>query len=76
MLITGATGGIGTAVARAAAESGYRVMVAGRDADRLAQLYATNPGTSPVLLDLRNLANCPSTWPNLTASTRSCIARG
>jgi NAD(P)-dependent dehydrogenase (short-subunit alcohol dehydrogenase family) len=30
MLIAGASGGIGSAVARAAAESGYRVMVAGR----------------------------------------------
>jgi NADP-dependent 3-hydroxy acid dehydrogenase YdfG len=59
MLITGASGGIGSAVARAAAESGYRVMVAGRDADRLDQMYTTNPGTIPVLLDLRNPGELP-----------------
>jgi len=59
MLITGASGGIGTAVARAAAESGYRVMVAGRDADRLDQMCATNPRTSSVLLDLRNPGELP-----------------
>jgi NADP-dependent 3-hydroxy acid dehydrogenase YdfG len=52
MLITGAGGGIGSSVARAAAEHGYRVMVAGRDAHRLGELCTTSPRMSPVLIDL------------------------
>jgi NADP-dependent 3-hydroxy acid dehydrogenase YdfG len=59
MLITGATGGIGTAVTRAAADNGYRVMAAGRDADRLDQMCTTSPTTSPVLLDLRSPTELP-----------------
>jgi NADP-dependent 3-hydroxy acid dehydrogenase YdfG len=59
MLITGASGGIGSSVARAAAECGYRVMVAGRDADRLHELCTTSPRMVPVLLDLR----CPTELP-------------
>jgi NADP-dependent 3-hydroxy acid dehydrogenase YdfG len=35
MLVTGATGGIGSAVVRAAAGNGFRVLALGRDADRL-----------------------------------------
>jgi NADP-dependent 3-hydroxy acid dehydrogenase YdfG len=59
MLITGATGGIGTAVVCAAADGGYRVLAAGRNADRLDRLCTTNPGTSPVLLDLRSPTELP-----------------
>jgi NADP-dependent 3-hydroxy acid dehydrogenase YdfG len=59
MLITGASGGIGAAVVRAAARHGYRVMAAGRDAVRLDQVCAGISGTTPVLLDLRSPAGLP-----------------
>jgi NADP-dependent 3-hydroxy acid dehydrogenase YdfG len=54
VLITGATGGIGAAVARAAADRGYRVMVAGRDAGELDRQCGQVPGSIPVLVDLRS----------------------
>ncbi|MET8234767.1 SDR family oxidoreductase [Micromonospora sp. NPDC005298] len=54
VLITGASGGIGAAVAWAAADHGYRVLTAGRDATRIDQVCAGIPRSSPVLLDLRN----------------------
>ena len=60
MLVTGATGGIGAAVVRAAADRGYGVLAAGRDAVRLGQLCARIPRTSPVLLDLQDLAGLPA----------------
>lgn len=60
MLVTGATGGIGAAVVRAAADRAYHVMAAGRDDVRLDQLCAQVPGTSPVLFDRRNLGGVPS----------------
>jgi len=59
MLITGASGGIGAAVVRAAADHGYRVMAAGRDALRLDQLCAETPQTTAVLLDLRRPDDLP-----------------
>jgi uncharacterized protein YbjT (DUF2867 family) len=54
MLITGASGGIGAAVVRAAADRGYRVLAAGRDAARLDRACGGMPGVMPVRLDLRN----------------------
>jgi NADP-dependent 3-hydroxy acid dehydrogenase YdfG len=65
MLITGASGGIGSSVARAAAEYGYRVMVAGRDADRLGELCTTSPRMSPVLIDLRRPTGLPEPLADL-----------
>lgn len=59
MLVTGATGGIGAAVVRAAAGRGYDVMAAGRDAARLDQLCASIPRTIPILFDLRDPVDLP-----------------
>jgi NADP-dependent 3-hydroxy acid dehydrogenase YdfG len=60
MLVTGATGGIGSAVVQAAADNGFRVFAMGRDADRLRRLPA-----SPVLADLGNPSDLASSLPDL-----------
>jgi len=52
MIVTGATGGIGAAVVRAAAQRNYRVVAVGRDAERLDALSAEVPGVTGVVLDL------------------------
>lgn len=54
MLITGASGGIGSATARMAVAKGYRVALAGRSADRLAPLVdELGPAaTMPVPVDV------------------------
>lgn len=57
--MTGASGGIGGAMARAAAARGYHVLAAGRDTAKLDELCREVPGTTPVLLDLRD----PTTLP-------------
>jgi 3-oxoacyl-[acyl-carrier protein] reductase len=44
-LVTGASGGIGTAVCARLASSGNRLILAARDADRLKSLQASLPGT-------------------------------
>lgn len=59
LLVTGATGGIGAALVRAAAGAGYHVLAAGRDAVRLDDLCAGVAHAVPVLLDLRD----PTTLP-------------
>lgn len=56
-LITGATGGIGGALARALAAAGARLRVHGRDANRMAALLQTLPaGTQSLLADLATAA--------------------
>lgn len=55
-LITGATGGIGGAVARALHRRGDDLLLAGRDAARMAALVAELPGARPLLGDLAKLA--------------------
>jgi len=65
VLITGATGGIGAAVARAAADRSYRVIAAGRDAGRLDQQCAQMPGSIPVPVDLRYPGDLATSLPQL-----------
>ncbi|WP_226642264.1 SDR family oxidoreductase [Microbulbifer variabilis] len=43
VLVTGASGGIGSAISRALAEKGHRVLLQGRNAERLQQLKAALP---------------------------------
>ena len=56
LLITGATRGLGLSAARAAAERGAHVLVAGRSARAVAAV-ADEVGGEPVVLDLEHLAD-------------------
>jgi NAD(P)-dependent dehydrogenase (short-subunit alcohol dehydrogenase family) len=53
-LVTGATSGLGLAMAAALAQAGLRVAVAGRQADRAAAAAAGLPGAFGVALDARD----------------------
>lgn len=75
-LITGATSGIGRACAEKFAEAGYRVIITGRRAEKLAQLEAEliNKGTEVLVLifdvrdrDAASLAvrNLPEEWKEI-----------
>ncbi len=55
-LVTGATSGIGRALAIALAEAGYEVLAVGRSATALSELRAARPGVVPVALDLTDRA--------------------
>jgi NADP-dependent 3-hydroxy acid dehydrogenase YdfG len=59
VLVTGATGGIGAAVVRAAASRQYHVLAAGRHPRKLDQLCAEQPRAAPVLLDLQDPTSLP-----------------
>jgi NADP-dependent 3-hydroxy acid dehydrogenase YdfG len=61
-LVTGATSGVGRAIARNLARDGIRVLAVGRDTDSLAELAAT-AGIEPLLLDLRDLKKTGATLP-------------
>jgi NAD(P)-dependent dehydrogenase (short-subunit alcohol dehydrogenase family) len=52
MLITGATGSIGSAVAREAARLGWAIAVHGKSADKVAALVGELPEAAPVVLDM------------------------
>lgn len=56
VLLTGATGGIGTALAEEFAAAGARLVLVARDSDRLAAL-ATRFGVEPVVADLASAAD-------------------
>ncbi|BEL06216.1 SDR family oxidoreductase [Actinoplanes sichuanensis] len=60
IVITGATGGIGAALVRAAAERGYEVLAAARDSVRLSALCDRVPGAGPLVLDLRDPTDPPA----------------
>ena len=52
MLITGASGSIGAAVAREAARVGWALALQGRSADKLAALVAELPGSHAIVADM------------------------
>jgi NADP-dependent 3-hydroxy acid dehydrogenase YdfG len=60
LLVTGATGGIGAAVVRAAADRGYDVLATGRDAVALDKLCAEVARCTPVPHDLFSRAGVPT----------------
>ena len=51
-LITGATSGIGQAMALALAEAGYEVYAIGRSEVALEQLRAARPGITPIAVEI------------------------
>ncbi|MCY9783693.1 SDR family oxidoreductase [Nocardiopsis sp. EMB25] len=53
VVVTGATGGIGSAVVGALTARGRRVFALGRDPEHLAALAGDHPGVEPVVADLR-----------------------
>jgi NAD(P)-dependent dehydrogenase (short-subunit alcohol dehydrogenase family) len=57
-LVTGASSGIGAAIARRFATAGYRVLATGRSDLRLANLSAEFPGIEQVVADLASQAAC------------------
>lgn len=56
-LVTGASRGIGLACAQALADAGARVVLAARDATRLAEASASIPGSTWVQLDLSSVGS-------------------
>lgn len=67
ILITGATGGIGRALAEAFHDRGNRVIVTGRRQSLLDQITAERPGLIGLTLDLAD----PSSLPRLSAEIRA-----
>lgn len=69
VLLTGATGGIGTALTDELLERGRHVLALGRDPDRLAALARDRPGMETVLADLEHP-------PSLATAVEPLIAFG
>lgn len=55
-LVTGATSGIGRAIAIALARAGYEVLAVGRNCDALDELRALDPTIRPIRLDVKDRA--------------------
>ncbi len=68
VLITGAAGGIGTAVAHAFAEAGSRIVVSDLDANAVSAVAATTGAESAISTDLRSTAACAA-LPGEAAAT-------
>jgi NAD(P)-dependent dehydrogenase (short-subunit alcohol dehydrogenase family) len=62
VVITGASGGIGQALARQFAADGHRVSAMGRNADVLGALADTAPGIKPITLDVADGAACTAAF--------------
>lgn len=71
VLVTGASSGIGRAIARAFAGAGYGVMAAGRDAARLAEATAGLDNVQHHIGDLSDAAACR----DLVAETQAAFGR-
>lgn len=64
-LITGASGGIGGAIARILHQAGARVYLSGRNIDALAQISAELPGSSVITADLEDPTSVHALIPHI-----------
>jgi NADP-dependent 3-hydroxy acid dehydrogenase YdfG len=64
-VVTGATGGIGTAVVAQLSAAGYRVLAFGRDKGRLSELLREHRGVTPIQADLAEPSTLSSVVPGL-----------
>jgi len=67
VVVTGAAGGLGTAIARRFVRDGARVALLDIDADRLAAAAAALPGTEAVVCDLTDPAACEDAVASVVA---------
>ncbi|HEX5534167.1 MAG TPA: SDR family oxidoreductase [Actinomycetales bacterium] len=58
-VVTGATGGVGSAIVRALTGRGYRVLAVGRSAERLEALVSAAPSVTSVVMDLSEPVELP-----------------
>ena len=69
VLITGGSGGIGTAIARRCKENGATVIIAGRNQEKLS-LAAKEIDAIPFVLDIQNVSGMESAFSNLVEKYR------
>ena len=67
VLLTGAAGGMGTAIAKALVEAGYQVVLVDRDEKKVADLARTlGPATTPLVVDItdgKSVSSLPEQIP-------------